>query len=259
MRLRVEATLCYFMPEPADVLLAIEAAPTGEQRLIDDKLTVSGGGPLQTVPGDDGIGRRTWVRASGNFRADYSGTFAIERAPDPVAGLAITPRPRLPAHVIPYLWPSRFCEADRFVAFVAREFGHLEGGACIAAMADWVRDNIEYRIGASHEKTSAADTFMARQGVCRDYSHVMAAFARAAGIPCRLVSAYAWRLQPPDFHAVVDVWLDGRWHLIDASGLAPTEGLVRIAVGRDATDISFMTIFGSANLVSQQVNVSRLD
>ena len=64
---------------------------------------------------------------------------------------------------------------------------------------------------------------------------------------------------PPDFHAVVDVWLDGRWRLVDASGLAPTEGLVRIAVGRDATDISFMTIFGSAQLLEQQVRVSRLD
>jgi transglutaminase-like putative cysteine protease len=87
----------------------------------------------------------------------------------------------------------------------------------------------------------------------------MAAFARAAGIPARLVSAYAWKLDPPDFHAVVDVWLDNDWHLIDASGLAPIEGLVRIAVGRDATDISFMTIFGYAEMVSQEVCVTRLD
>jgi hypothetical protein len=37
------------------------------------------------------------------------------------------------------------------------------------------------------------------------------------------------------------------WSLavVDASGLAPIEGLVRIAVGRDATDIAFMTVFGS--------------
>jgi transglutaminase-like putative cysteine protease len=87
----------------------------------------------------------------------------------------------------------------------------------------------------------------------------MAAFARAAGIPARLVSAYAWRLDPPDFHAVVDVWLGNRWRLVDASGLAPIEGLVRIAVGRDATDISFMTIFGYAELVHQEVRVTRVD
>nr|WP_324255295.1 transglutaminase family protein [Sphingomonas sp. PL-96] len=259
MRLRVEANLTYQIDDPADVLLAIEAAPMEEQRLIDDGLTVRGGGPLRTVPGDDGIGRRTWVPAHGRFEADYRGTFVVERTVAPIAGLGVTPRNELPAHVIPYLWPSRFCEADRFVAFVVREFGHLPGGARVQAMADWIRANIAYRIGASHEKTSAVDTFVAREGVCRDFAHVMAAFTRAAGIPARLVSAYAWQLDPPDFHAVVDVWLDGRWRLIDASGLAPTEGLVRIAVGRDATDISFMTIFGYAQLVHQQVRVTRVD
>jgi transglutaminase-like putative cysteine protease len=256
MRLQIQATLAYFLPAPADVLLAIEAAPTEEQRLIEDKLRVSAGEPLRTVPGDDGIGRRTWAHAQGQFRAEYRGTFVVERECKPLIGLPITPRRALPPEVIPYLWPSRFCESDRFVSFVTREFGHLEGGALVDAMADWIRTNIAYQIGASNEKTSAVDTFVARAGVCRDYAHVMAAMTRAAGIPARLVSAYAWQLDPPDFHAVVDVWLDGRWRLVDASGLAPVEGLVRIAVGRDATDISFMTIFGFAEFVDQQVRVT---
>jgi len=129
----------------------------------------------------------------------------------------------------------------------------------VEAMALWIRKHVDYRVGSSTGTTSAVDTFVAREGVRRDYSHVMAAFTRASGIPARLVSAYAWQLEPPDFHAVVDVWLDGSWRLVDASGLAPTEGLVRIAVGRDATDISFMTIFGSAQLLEQQVRVSRVD
>ena len=86
----------------------------------------------------------------------------------------------------------------------------------------------------------------------------MASFARAAGIPARLVSAYAWRLDPPDFHAVVEVWLDGAWHLVDATRLAPLEGLVRIAVGRDATDIAFMTIFGEAIMQRQSVTVTQV-
>jgi transglutaminase-like putative cysteine protease len=247
------------MAQPADVLLAIEAAPTCEQHLLDDRLTVNTSSPLTTVPGDDGVGRRTWIEADKEFRAEYHGTFIIEREAEPLPGLALTPRRLLPADVIPYLWPSRFCQSDRFTSFVAQRFGHLEGGACVDAMARWIRENIEYRVGSSNQQTSAVDTFIAREGVCRDYSHVMAAFTRAAGIPARLVSAYAWQLDPPDFHAVVDVWLDGRWRLVDASGLAPIEGLVRIAVGRDATDISFMTIFGSAELVEQQVRVARLD
>jgi len=77
-------------------------------------------------------------------------------------------------------------------------------------------------------------------------------------MPARMVSAYAWTLDPPDFHAVVEVYLDGGWYLVDPTGLAPVEGLVRIGVGRDATDISFMTIFGSATMKRQQVLVERL-
>jgi transglutaminase-like putative cysteine protease len=81
--------------------------------------------------------------------------------------------------------------------------------------------------------------------------------ARAASIPARLVSAYAPGVDPPDFHAVVEVWLEGSWHLIDATGMARPEEIVRIGVGRDATDIAFMTVFGSAELYDQQVEVKR--
>lgn len=259
MRLSVEANLQYWIPESADILLAIEAAPTKEQRLLADRLTVNTQEAMRTIPGDDGIGRRTWVRASGAFHAHYRGTFVVERKNESLLGVPITPRSELPADVIPYLWPSRFCQSDLFTSFVEREFGGLEGGALVEAMATWIHEHVDYRIGSSTEKTSAVDTFVARRGVCRDYAHVMAALTRAAGIPARLVSAYAWQLNPPDFHAVVDVWLDGRWRLVDASGLAPTEGLVRIAVGRDATDISFMTIFGHGQFQSQDVSVTRLE
>ena len=46
-------------------------------------------------------------------------------------------------------------------------------------MAQWIRKNIAYQIGASHGGTSAVDTFVDRAGVCRDYAHLMAAFTRA--------------------------------------------------------------------------------
>ena len=82
--------------------------------------------------------------------------------------------------------------------------------------------------------------------------------SRAAGVPARMVGAYAWGLEPQDFHAVVEVWLEGCWHLVDATGLAPIEGIARIGVGRDATDISFLTIFGQGTLNHQQVRVERV-
>jgi len=258
VRLNIEVELDYHFPVAADVLLAVEAAPLPDQLLLEDLLTVDGAGPLRPIAGEDGIGRRTWLNAKGPFRARYHAVVDLSRHIAPIEGLAAEPLRDLPAEVVPYLWPSRYCEADRFEAFVERRFAGLSGGAKIIEMAEWIRAKVDYVAGSSDASTTAVDSFVSRQGVCRDYAHLLASFARAAGIPARLVSAYAWRLDPPDFHALVEVWLDGGWRLADATRLAPLEGLVRIAVGRDATDIAFMTIFGEARMERQSVTVTRV-
>jgi transglutaminase-like putative cysteine protease len=257
VRLNIEVSLDYYFPAAADVLLAVEVAQLPDQLLIEDLLTIDGAGPLTPVAGEDGIGRRTWLTAEGPLLATYKAVLDIDRPTVAIDNLPITPRQALPAEMVGYLWPSRYCEADRFEMFVERRFGGIEGGAKLLAMAEWIRSELDYVPGSSDSATTAVDAFVARRGVCRDYAHLMASFARAAGVPARLTSAYAWRLDPPDFHAVVEVWLDGAWHLVDATGLAPVEGLARICVGRDATDIAFMTIFGMAEMNAQSVKVTR--
>jgi transglutaminase-like putative cysteine protease len=259
MRLQIDVDLDYQFPEPADVLLAVEVAQLPDQILIEDLLTVDGAsGPLAPVAGQDGIGRRTWLNASGRLRATYRATVDVTRTPAPIGALPICRHADLPAEAIAYLWPSRYCESDRFETFVEQSFGDLDGGAKLLAMRDWIHGELAYAPGTSDTTTTAADAFVARQGVCRDFAHLLASFARAAGVPARLTSAYALGLKPQDFHAVVEVWLDGAWHFLDATGLAPAEGFVRIGVGRDATDIAFMTIFGSAVMNGQSVTVTRV-
>ncbi len=259
MRLNIDVELDYYFPAAADVLLAVEVAQLPDQVLVEDLLTIDGAGPLRPIEGEDGIGRRTWMQAGGPFVARYRATLDVDRPVVAIDPLPIAPARDLPAQVVPYLWPSRYCEADRFEAFVSRTFDRIDGGAKLIAMAEWIRGHVDYRFGSSDATTTAVDAFVSRRGVCRDYAHLLASFARAAGVPARLVSAYAWQLDPPDFHAVVEVWLGGAWHLVDATGLAPLEGLARICVGRDATDIAFMTIFGEAEMRGQRVTVTKAD
>lgn len=259
MRIGLEAMLDYDFNEPTDVLLALEAAELPDQRVIDHSLKISGAGPLTTLGGGSEVGHRTWTHAwAGRMVATYSATVEVERTLPDLAALAQSPLPSLPEGVLPFIWPSRYCEADRFVPFVCGHFEGLEGGALVQALAQWVHDNIRYVPGSSDGSTSAVDTFVAQQGVCRDYAHLTAALIRSRDIPARLVSVYALGLDPPDFHAVVEVWLDGAWHLVDATGLAPLETMVRIAVGRDATDIAFMTVFGAATMCQQSIRVTHL-
>ena len=260
MRVAIEAILDYDFAEPTDVLLAVEAAALPDQRIVSQSHIINNAGPLTNKVGGSGVGRRTWTRTgTGRMLSTYRATVDVDRPAIDLASLAKSPLPSLPEDVLPFIWPSRYCEADRFVSFVCGHFPDLEGGALVAALRDWVRDNLIYVPGSSDGTTTAADTFVAQQGVCRDYAHLTAALIRSRDIPARLVSVYALDLDPPDFHAVVEVWLDGAWRIVDSTGLAPVETMVRIAVGRDATDIAFMTAFGNAMMNAQSILVSHVD
>ena len=257
MRIDIDVLLDYELPEPHDVLLQIEVAQMADQKLVSDKLVVSSPEQLRPLEGNESIGQRTWAAGAGRFHATYQASVDIDRVVLPIETLNATDARELPALVVPYLLPSRYCESDKFEAFVAQTFGDLAGGEKVAAMRDWIANHLHYVSGASTGETTASDTFVQRQGVCRDYTHLMVTFARAGMIPARVVSAYAPDVTPPDFHAVAEVWLDNSWHLIDATGMARPEEIVRIAVGRDATDIAFMTVFGTAMFNDQRVTVTR--
>lgn len=255
-KVAITAMLDYNLPKAADVLLAVEAIPMADQTLVTDLLTVARSSPLKTIEGMDGLGRRTWLHAEGRIAINYNATVIVERAPTAIVGMNTVPHIELPPAYIQYLMPSRYCPSDRHENFVTTRFDGATKGDQVLQMAEWIYDYVEYAPGVSKIGSTATDTFIQRQGVCRDFAHLLIAFARAADIPARMVSAYAPNIEPPDFHAVVEVYLEGQWHLVDPTRLAREEQLVRIAVGRDATDISFMTIFGSAEMVSQSVSVT---
>ena len=133
------------------------------------------------------------------------------------------------------------------------------GYAKVRAVCDWIYQKVDYISGSSDSHTSAYDTATQRSGVCRDFAHLGIAFCRALSIPARFVSAYAWQLDPPDFHACFEAYLGDKWYLFDATCLAPTNGLVRIGTGRDAADTAFATVFGAVQLNNMDVYIENLD
>jgi transglutaminase-like putative cysteine protease len=258
MRLAIHVHLDYGFPEPADVLLQVEAAAMADQRIEAESLVIHSDHPIRAIVGEDGIGQRCWARGEQRLVADYHAVVAINRPSIDLSPLPATPARDLPAGTIRYLFPSRYIESDRFEHFVRREFAGLSGGALAVALVEWVRGAIEYG-GEVAGGGSALTTFAERRGVCRDYAHLLVALARAAEIPARCVGAYAPGVDPPDFHAVAELWLDGAWHLVDPTGMASCADLARVVVGMDATDIAFMTIFGVATLYQQSVSVRLAD
>lgn len=259
MRLSIAVDLDYaIVGSPADVLLQIEAAAMTDQRIVSEALTIWSDSPIAAVRGEEGIGQRCWIRAEQWLKAEYRAIVDVSRDPVDLLDLAPTPVRALDGALVPYLLPSRYCQSDLLEGFVRREFSGLAGGALAVALTNWVADALDYRSNVSSGVTTALDTFASRSGVCRDYAHLLVALARAGEIPARCVSAYAPGVDPPDFHAVAELWLDGAWRLVDATRMAPAEAVARVCVGRDATDIAFMTVFGMAQFVDQTVRVSAL-
>ncbi len=157
-----------------------------------------------------------------------------------VSGEIETPPPDDLEHFL-YLRPSRYCESDQLGPLARAEFAGLNGHDLLDAVASWVGVNIAYIPGASRPIDGAIATLLGRAGVCRDFAHLTAALLRANGVPARVVAVYAPGLDPMDFHAVAEAAIDGTWHAVDPTCLAPRASMVRIATGADASDTAFLT------------------
>ncbi|MBT8410931.1 MAG: transglutaminase family protein [Octadecabacter sp.] len=255
MLLNVTACLVYSAVHPCEVLIQIEPTTGSGQRCGDARLSLLSGSDVRQLEGEENIGLRRWVSIGTQLDCYYQVQVEVIRPVIELSGLQETPRHQLPGSVIPYLMPSRYCQSDLFLDFTAQQFEGLTGGDCVLAMRHWVASNFVYDVFTTNPGTTATDSFAALRGVCRDYAHVLIAFVRAAGIPARFVSAYAPGVTPQDFHAVVEVFLEGDWHLVDPTGMADPSDIVRICVGRDAADASFLTSYGLLNLQEQSVQV----
>ena len=145
---------------------------------------------------------------------------------------------------IGYLRPSRYCQSDEVFAQARRQFRGLAGRDLLAAVSGFVASTVTYTPGLSFGTDSAVTTLATGQGVCRDYAHLVIALLRAMDVPARYAACFAPGLEPMDFHAVAEAYLDGTWYVVDATRLADRRSLVRIATGRDAADCAFLSYHG---------------
>jgi transglutaminase-like putative cysteine protease len=250
-RFDLAITLDYEIVTPADFVLMVQPAHTPYQRVTWERLHVEPS--VDTWEESQGHPATRHLRLSaqpGTLRITYEAIVDLVHHFALPADVDEVPIARLPAHVLPFVYPSRYCPSDRMMEVAHREFGaRPRGYARVEAIRAWVQSHVRFQPGASHAGTSALDTFSCRSGVCRDYAHLMIALCRALNIPARLATGIDYgadpALGPPDFHCYVEAYLGERWYLFDPSGISPRMGLIRIGTGRDAADVAFATIFGT--------------
>jgi len=185
----------------------------------------------------------------GELKVCYEATVDLNHFSAPTDQISEMPVANLPGVVLPYIYPSRYCQSDRLHRLAVKEFGHLwHGYSRVQAIRDWVLNRVTFRSNSSTGNTTAIDTLVEEVGVCRDFAHLMIALCRAVNIPARFVTGIDFGadpiLGPTDFHAYVEVYLSDRWYIFDPSGVAIPMGFVRICTGRDAADSAFATLFG---------------
>jgi transglutaminase-like putative cysteine protease len=258
---RVGCELNYEVSGPSAFIFSVGVVTNAFQRVLNEQFTTT---PIyqveESLPALEEKRHHRFSAVPGPLLVSYQATVELthhiqqsDHVPESVAAA-------IPSRVIPYLYPSRYCESDMLVRLAKHEFGQLRPGfSRVTAICNWIHDNVEYLRGSTNPLTSAYDTATERAGVCRDFAHLAIAFCRAVSIPARFVAGYAYALQPPDFHAYFEAYLNGGWYIFDPTRLAPQTGLIRVGTGHDAADTSFATIFGPTTFTSMKVTMELQD
>ena len=248
MQFFVQSSLHYEVSGPSTLLCSLRCVESSNQQVIGESLNTS----REVRQSDLSLGLEEnrfslfEIFEPGPLSVAYRSTVSTSHGTVPIAEIRNQELHTLPAAVLPYLFPSRYAPSDRVRPIAGELVGDLPGNLDQAlAVEEWLHRHLTYAPGSSDEQSSALDTYETRTGVCRDFAHLGIAFCRALSIPARYVTVYSFQLQPQDFHAAFEVYVDGQWFLVDGTRIGPLNGMIRIAQGRDAADAAVATLFGN--------------
>lgn len=258
---RVGCALSYRAEECAPLLLKIQPRPVARQILLEEVLTTSTGAPIDRSLDADGNLVLQLMLQPGMNDIRHDAFLCVPDEPDN-SDNGLTFIDASAADLAPYLLPSRYCESDKLVAFAQSRFGAAGTTlATVQSICTWTHRHIEYRYGSGDSTLSAVEAIARGYGVCRDFAHVMIALCRALDIPARYVAGHiplrSARLPGSDigidFHAYVEVLVDGAWRTFDPRHNDIFAGRVKIAHGADAVDNAFATFYGRVAPVNFRV------
>ena len=261
IRFDLSITLDYTVLSPTDFVFVIQPTNTAYQRVTWERLVTEPAAETQEELHGAPANRHLRMRAQpGPFQVRYDAIVDVVHHFALPADLPEVPIAQLPASVLQYIYPSRYCPSDRMLQVAREQFGTMTPGyQRVEAIRSWVQSRTRFQIGSSNPNTCAYDTYTCATGVCRDFAHLMIAMCRALNIPARVATGIDYgadpSLGPTDFHCYVEVYLGDRWYLFDPTGISPRMGLLRIGTGRDAAEVAFATIFGTVQWTMPRISI----
>ncbi|MGR9175008.1 transglutaminase-like domain-containing protein [Rhizobium leguminosarum] len=191
------------------------------------------------------------VAPTGDLTIWGDATIEDDGKPDrSLPGARELPVSELPDDCLVYLMGSRYCETDRLSQIAWDMFGTVSPGwGRVQAICDFVHGHIQFDYMQARSTRTAFEAFHERVGVCRDFAHLAVALCRCLNIPARYINGHLGDIgipvvDPMDFSAWIEVFLDGAWHAFDPRNNTPRIGRIIVARGRDAADIPLINSFG---------------
>src|SRR5215212_595118 len=175
IRFDLSIDLDYEVQSPSDFVFIIQPTNTAYQRVTWERLTVTPEVAVEEqVEGSPG-NRHLRLRAEpGRLMVSYDAIVDLVHHFDLPVDVPEVPIAELPADVLKYVYPSRYCQSDRLVPVAMSEFANMPPGYDrVEAIRAWVQSRTKFLIGSSHPGTSALDTYETCVGVCRDFAHLM--------------------------------------------------------------------------------------
>ena len=262
MKFHVFSEIEYEVLSPSTFIFNIHALRSSSQTVLEETFTVDPEIRIEEFTSKLVNNRFIKLEVLENitFKITYNAVVDTYYRIIPQVDLEVIPVVQLDGDVIPFLFPSRYCQSDKLRRLAFDKFGHIKNVYLqVSTISEWINKNVEYTSGSTNSSTSAYDTVTERIGVCRDYAHLGIALCRALSIPARYYTGYAYLLNPQDFHACFEAYIGGKWIIFDATKLAPLNGLVKIASGRDAADAAVSNTFGRVKTNSMTINCQVLD
>nr|WP_321403077.1 transglutaminase family protein [uncultured Desulfobacter sp.] len=260
MWLNASCLIEFQMSVPTPFLLMLRPRSGCQQWITREEYLLSPGVPAVEFTDSFGNLCQRLVAPAGLFSVSTSVDIETAEFCDTAPGAPFIDVQHLPDDVLPFLYPSRFCESDRFTEMAASiTADRLLGYDQCDAIVNYIRDSIQYTPGLGQQIISASEVNQLGQGVCRDMAHLGIACCRALSIPARMVVGYLESLEPMDLHAWFEAYVGNRWYTFDPTRLDLKGGRIAIAFGRDAADVAIYTQFGDpVELLNMTVQVHRI-
>ncbi len=245
MWIRTKCSLNFHLEEATPLILMLRPRNGLQQWIYRESYHMTPTVPIIEYTDNYGNICQRLVASANKFRIDTSADVMTMDKTEKNELTYFVEIPNLPDSILTFLYPSRFCESDRF-GKMAREIvaDAQPGYEQVEFIKTWISNSIQYMPGSSEYPESAAEVNMKGYGVCRDLAHLGISLCRSLSIPARLVVGYLHGLKPMDLHAWYEAYVGDRWYTFDPTQRDVRGGRVVIAYGRDAADVAVYTQFG---------------